>query len=370
THAVKLYAQSNTNPNLEYVMTLTDQFADDAPITALVQVQPIATASGNPAVQSVNLFGDGGSLDTAFSLANLTSTGSLGNVTVRGSGGLGNVTAPNIIGNISVLKGGITGIIQTTGIRIDPITGTETAVNADLGQLLYKNGKVTGVTTISSKLAISGQIISRGDLISSITAGGGFSGVIAAQGNIGAILRDSNGDAITKSGKLTRFGGISITGNDSGQIIALGNIFGDITVKGQLTGRIAAKGATVSGIDSSRTGILGNIKVKSAFSATAAVVSGGIIGDTAGKTTFSCGAASGYLAANGAINASKKVSASDIFQNSQGSANGAMIDAVFTDGSVALQISSGPAGPAALGLIESDLNALQISGGSLAGTTP
>ena len=165
-----------------------------------------------------------------------------------------------------MLKGGITGIIQTTGIWIDPIKGLETAVNADLGQLLYKNGKVVGVTTISSKLAISGQIISRGDLISSITAGAGFSGVIAAQGNIGAILQDADGDVITTNGQLTRFGGITITGNDSGQIIALGKIFCDLSIKGQLTGRIAANGAAVSGIDSSRSGILGNIKVKSAFS--------------------------------------------------------------------------------------------------------
>ncbi len=372
THVVKLYVQSNANSNLEYAMTLTDQIADNAPITALIQVQPIATASGNPAVQSVNLFGDGGSLDTVFSLANLTSTGSLGDVTVRGSAGLGNVTAPNIIGNISVLKGGITGIIQTTGIWIDPITGTETAVNADLGQLLYKNGKVVGVTTISSKLAITGQIISRGDLISSITAGAGFSGVIAAQGNIGAILQDADGDVITTNGQLTRFGGITITGNDSGQIIALGNIFCDLSIKGQLTGRIAANGAAVSGIDSSRSGILGNIKVKSAFSSTAAVVSGGVIGDTAGKTTFSCGAANGYLAANGTINLAKsvKISATDVFQNSAGDANGAAINAVFTDGSAALEISSGPAGMTALGLIESDLSTLQISGGSLTGTTP
>ena len=369
-HSVRLYAQSNPNSNLEYVMTLTDQIADGAPMTAIVRVQPTATGNGNPALQSVNLFGDGGSLDTVFSLANLTSTGALGDVTVRGFAGLGNVTAPNIIGNINVVKGGITGTIQTTGIRIDPFTGAETAVNADLGQLIIKNGKVVGITTISSKLAITGQIISRGDLISSITTGGALSGVIAAQGNIGAVLTDSEGNAITKNGKLTRFGGITIKGNDSGEIIALGNIFGNLTINGQLTGRIAAKGAAVSGLDSSRSGILGNIKVTSAFSATAAVVSGGVIGDAAGRTTFSCGAANGCLAADGSINLAKKVPASNVFANSQGTANGAAIDAVFTDASVPLQISNGAAGLTALVLIGSDLNALQISDGSLAGTTP
>jgi hypothetical protein len=369
-HAVRLYAQSNPNSNLEYVMTLTDQIADGAPITAIVQLQPSTTAKGNPAVQSVNLFGDGGALDTVYSLANLTSTGSLGDVTVRGAAGLGNVTAPNIIGNIRVIKGGITGTIQTTGIRIDPITGSETTVNADLGQLHYKNGKVTGITTISSKLAITGQIISRGDLVSSINSGAGFSGVIAAQGNIGAILSDSDGNAVTKNGQLTRFGGITVKGNDSGEIIALGNMFGNLAINGQLTGRIAVKGADVSGLDSSRTGILGNTRVKSAFSATAAIVSGGVIGDATGKTTFSCGAANGYLAANGTINLAKKVPASNVFANSQGTANGGAIDAVFTDASAALQISNGPAGMIALGLMESDLNALQISDGGLTGTTP
>jgi len=372
THTVRLYAQSNTNSNLEYVMTLTDQIADNSPVTALVQVQPSATASGTPVVQSVNLFGDGGSLDTVFSLANLTSTGSLSDVTVRGGAGLGNVTAASIIGNINVLKGGITGIIQTTGIRIDPITGTETAVNADLGQLLYKKGKIVGVTTITAKLAITGEIVSRGDLISLINSGAGFSGVIAAQGNIGAVLRDANGDAVVKGGKLTRFGGITTKGNDDGQIIALGNIIGDLSIGGQLTGRIAAQGSPIAGLDGSRIGIIGNIKVKSSFSAAAAVISGGVIGDTAAKTTFTCKGANGYLAADGAISTAKsvKIPAANKFDNSQGTLNGAAIDAVFTDGSAPLQISSGPAGMTALGLIGSDLNALQISGGSLTGTTP
>jgi hypothetical protein len=313
------------------------------------------------------LFGDGGSLDTAFSLANLTSTGSLGNVTVRGQAGLGNITAPNIIGNISVVNGGITGTIQTTGIRIDPVTGIETTVSADLGQLVYKKGKVSGVTTIFAKSGISGQIISRGDLISSVSAAS-LSGVIAAQGNIGAILRDANGDAILKGGKLTRFGGITIGGLDSGQIIALGNIFSDVSIKGQLTGRIAAHGAAVSGLDAPRNGILGNVKAKSMANA-AAVISGGIIGDAAGKTTVNCGSVNGFLAAFGTINA-KKVAAGHAFPSAQSDANGAVINAIFTDGSVPLQISNGPSGLTALGLIESDLNALQISGGSLTGTTP
>jgi hypothetical protein len=367
THAVRLYAQSNTNPNLEYVMTLTDQIADKAPITALVQVQPLAAASGNPKIQSVSLVGDGGSLDTVFSLANLTSTGPLGSIIVRGSAGLGNVTAPNIFGNINTVSGGITGIIQTTGIRIDPITGAETTVSADLGKL--KNGSVS---SISAKLAISGKIISRGDLISSVTTSGAFTGVIAAQGNIGAILRNSSGNAVTTAGKLTRFGGIAVAGNDTGQIIALGNIFSDVTINGQLTGRIAAQGAAVQGVAATRIGILGSTRVQSTFSATAAVVSGGAIGDAAGGTNFSCGTANGFLAANGIIKIAPSVvvSASKVFQNSQSNANGAVINAVFTDGSAALQIESGLAGLVELGLIQTDLGAIHNSGGSLTGTTP
>jgi len=70
------------------------------------------------------------------------------------------------------------------------------------------------------------------------------------------------------------------------------------------------------------------------------------------------------------INLAKKISASHVFQNSQGSANGAVIDAVFTDESEPLQISGDSGGMTALGLIESDLSALQVSGGSLTGTIP
>jgi len=109
---------------------------------------------------------------------------------------------------------------------------------------------------------------------------------------------------------------------------------------------------------------------KSGWVTTAVVVSGGVIGDAAGKTKFSCGTANGYLAANETINLAKKISASHVFQNSQGSANGAVIDAVFTDESEPLQISGDSGGMTALGLIESDLSALQVSGGSLTGTIP
>jgi hypothetical protein len=291
---------------------------------------------------------------------------------VRGPAGLGNLTASGIFGNINVISGSITGTIQTTGIRIDPLTGDQTTVNADIGQFTYdKNGAIDGVTVISAKLGISGRIISRGNLISAVSART-FSGVIAVQGDIGVNLTESVSPAIAgPASPLTRFGGISIGGNDSGQIIALGNLFGDLTITGTLSGRIAVQGQAISGLDAGRDGILGNVRLRK-ITSTAAVISGGLIGDVAGGTAFkSSPIKSGILAADGGINFAKgaKVAAGNLFANSLGTPNGAAIDAIFTDESSPLQFDTGGT-LAGLALIETDLGGIAISDGSLSGTTP
>jgi len=298
----------------------------------------------------------------------------LGDITIRGTAtvGLGNITAPSIFGNINVTRVGITGIIQTTGIRIDPFTGVQSTVNANLGRLvLNPRGQVTGVTSIVSALAITGQIISRGDLISSITTRGAFTGVIAAQGNIGAVLRNNNGAVVTTSaGAMTRYGGITV-GADSGQIIALGNILCNLTIGGALTGRIVAEGASMLGVAATRIGILGSITIKGTLETSAAIISGGSIGDVLNKTFVSWKKATGFLASLGAMNILKgsTIAAANVFANAQGTANGQAISAIFTNALQALAFDTG-GNLQGLALIRSDLNSLTPGVGGLGGTTP
>ena len=357
TGSVKLYAHDNTSLNLQLVMTLNDQLNDNAPITAYVQLVPSLTKNASPLVQSLAFIGNGAAVNSLVSIANLTSTGSLGNITVGGAAGLGNVTATSVFGNINVTSGGIYGIIQTTA--------------GDLGSATFgTNGAIIGVTTIFSQGAITGQIISRGSLISSVKTNGAFSGVIAAQGDIGLILKDGSGLPVTNvSGALLRFGGISIKGNDSGKIVTLGNLLGDVVIGGTMTGRIAVAGQSITGLASTRFGIMGNITVKS-FAASAAIVSDGQMGDAASKTVISLGSAKGFLAAAGSINlkTGSKIPAANVFQNVSG-ANQSALNAIFTDESDLLAFDTG-GNLVGLGLIETDLAGLHISGGSLTGTTP
>ena len=349
TGSVKLYAHDNTSLNLQLVMTLNDQLNDNAPITAYVQIVPALAKKSNPLISNLAFVGSGAAVNSLVSIANLTSTGSLGNITVGGTAGLGNVTATSIFGNINVTSGGIYGTIQAT--------------IGDLGSATFGAGDaITGVTTIFSQGAINGQIISRGNLISSVKTNGAFSGVIAAQGDLGLILQDGSGLPVTNaSGALIRYGGISIKGNDSGKIIALGNIFGDVNIGGTMTGRIAAEGQTIANLAATRFGIMGNITVKT-FATGAAIVSGGLMGDAVSKTVISLGSAKGFLAAVGSINlkTGSKVPAANLFQNASGM-NLSVLNTIFT---AALSFDSG-GNLAGLGLIKTDLASLDISGGKL-----
>jgi hypothetical protein len=365
TGSVRLYANDNTSLDLQLVMTLTDPLNDNAPVTAYVQIDPSLVRNVNPLIQSLAFIGAGASVNTTLSIASITSTGPLGSITITaaagatvgGFAGLGSITATSIVGSINVTKAGIYGTIQTT--------------EGDLGATIFRtNGTIAGVTTISAHGAITGQIISRGNLVSLVKTNGDFTGVIAAQGDIGAVLRDGAGNAVTSSsGALSRFGGISISGNDSGEIIALGNIFGDVTTGKTLTGRIAAEGQTVGGLAAARLGILGKVTIKS-FAAKAAIVSGGLMGDATGKTLVTLGSPNGFLAAVGGINLKKgtKIPAGNLFQNVSGP-NLSAINAIFTNASAPLAFDTG-GNLAGLGLIETDLLGLGVSGGSLTGTTP
>src|SRR5262249_46848441 len=143
-------------------------------------------------IQRIDLFGDGGSLSTQQPVAKaITSTGPLGDVTLKGANGLGDLTAPNVIGNLNITNGPIFGTVQTTGQRTDPITRVVTIGLADFGRALKDpTGKITGVTTINTGGGITGQLVSRGNLISQVT-GKAIIGTVAAQGDIGVIQTDA-----------------------------------------------------------------------------------------------------------------------------------------------------------------------------------
>ena len=366
-HNVQVFAQCNSDFSLEYVMTLTDELNDGMSISGKINIIPGKV----PTVSSIAFAGDGASVDSRFDVANISSTGSLGDITVRGKVGLGNVTASGIFGSINVLAGAITGVIQTTGIRTDPLTGAQTEADADIGQFTYdKTGAVNGVTTISAKLGITGQIICRGNLISSVSAKA-LSGIIAVQGDIGVwYVPVTPASTRASSTQPVRYGGINIGGNDSGQIIALGNAFGDITVTGTFSGRIAVQGNETTAPGAGRDGILGNVRLGK-FTSSAAVISGGLIGDAAGGTAFNSKIKAGFLAADGDITLAKgmKVPAADLFADESGTSNGAVIDAIFTDSSLPLSFDTG--GPLkGLGLIETDLTNIGVTGGDLTGTIP
>jgi hypothetical protein len=230
------------------------------------------------------------------------------------------------------VNGPISGTIQTTGVWTNMTTGQTSSIPADFGRVINGGGapSVTTVTTAPGA-GISGKIISRGNLFSQINSGGGISGVIATQGDVGGIQYAPNG-------KLARFGGIQTTGALSGEVVALGNIFGDINIAGNLNGRVAANGRSFPLLPT--RGILGNINVGGTIgtpTTSAAIVSRGEIGDSTlgtGVKMTNKGAIYGMLAAEGpttVINAGS-TSAAYIFSNVpdvSGNPDAAAIDAIF-----------------------------------------
>src|SRR5262249_21075365 len=216
-------------------------------VNALVYVVPTLVQGrlGTSVIQSILLHGDGGSIRTqqyiagqltgpGITFAGISSTGPLGDLLLQNTLGVSNVTAPSIFGSI-IAHGDITGTIQTTGIRTDPITCLTSNVGADLGNVYIAtppNGRpFVTVTTIDTTGALTGRIISRGKLLSQVAVQR-ITGVVAAQGDIG-----------TTVGSI-RLGGIVANGDVSGQIMTLGTINGDLVIHGGLRGgRIAAKGS-------------------------------------------------------------------------------------------------------------------------------
>jgi hypothetical protein len=240
----------------------------------------VPSAGAPSTIQTINLTGAGGSIQTAQFIASaITSTGALGDLILQASQGIAaNITAPSFFGNIDAPNGPISGIIQSTA--------------GNIGMTFLTNGTITGVTSIQTPHGLSGEIISAGDLISQVTVGSQFTGDIAAGGNIGYL----------DSSTLNRFGGLSVNGGFYGDAVALGNIFGDSSIHGGLHGRIAAQGAP-DVLGSGRQGIIGNIAISGGLDSNAAIVSGGELGDNGLNTGLfiNSGTVKAILAAVGSI---------------------------------------------------------------------
>ena len=63
-HKVNFYAESDGDPDLDFVAAFTDQVADNASVTALLQLQTSARGENTQAIQSLVFQGDGASIHT------------------------------------------------------------------------------------------------------------------------------------------------------------------------------------------------------------------------------------------------------------------------------------------------------------------
>ncbi|MHB1559304.1 MAG: beta strand repeat-containing protein, partial [Isosphaeraceae bacterium] len=309
------------------VVTLSN--AARGAVTALVTLMAPGDSGGNSqdsVVQAIDLYGDGGSIQSALPFATtstITSTGPLGDLLVQGPL-TANVTAPSIFGSIIPQGGAITGTIQTTGIRTDPITGLTSQVPADLGRVYVDTTGRTPILTStivrSSGHGLSGRIISRGNLLSQVVSDGGISGVIAVQGNIGTTFTYPSGQVV----RINSGSSPSVLSNGpfSGQMIVLGNIIGDVTLNGGMRdGRIAVQGS-----------ILGNLTIHGVLDLDSALVAGGSIGSTSYGTTLSIDNIQGIVAAVGSINAGKVNANHALDYQANDTLDESVIDAIFSQG--------------------------------------
>ena len=189
---VVLSVQSVTSANSKLkANSVTPSNPERGAVTAMVRYVGALDKyrqTANSLLQSIDLLGDGGSIETKAKVSltfSITSAGPLGDVSLLKSQSLFNLTAPGIFGSLRI-GGGITGVVQTTGIRIDPITLQTSSVSADFGRIYVDTSHGTPVVTSTQIMArgLSGKLVSRGNLISGIfTSAGVFTGDIDVQGD-------------------------------------------------------------------------------------------------------------------------------------------------------------------------------------------
>ena len=283
-------------------------------------------------VQTLDLRGDGSSfVSNLFVARSITSTGALGNASVNQVLGIVDLSAPSIFGNVSTY-GPISGLVQTTGIRVDPVAGTASTASADFGRVYVTtsaNGSLAVTSTTiqtdangrppaSIGAGIMGRLIVRGNLLSKVVADGGINGTIAVEGDIGAF------STLLSIASPTRVGGIATDYSPTtGKIIGLGRFIGDLSLLGGLLsgGTVAIRGS-----------ILGNSLING-IGANTILVSGGTIGDAALGTAIAFTSNQGIIAAKGAIaNKNNTITTPGYYFNNVGNnADGNVIDALFAD---------------------------------------
>jgi hypothetical protein len=165
---------------------------------------------------------------------------------------LQSITAPSIEGTIDLYGGKLVGTIQTT-----------------VGDL----GSADGSNRIDDfQMTSTAQIISRGNLFSSVSLTGNLTGTIAAQANIA-------GDILV-SGK----------GNSTGSVIAFGALTAPVTIAGSFSGQMAAGGTA---------GIQGDVAVDKGILKGGSIVSSGNIGDLVNGTALTSEFVRGLVVADG-----------------------------------------------------------------------
>ena len=197
----------------------------------------------NNVITDLQLTGDLASVMTGMPVGNVVSDGVLGNLLLKAgrAQSLQSLTAPSIAGNVNLFGGTLTGVMQTTGVRIDGTTGATRIVPADLGT-------ITGhtATVLRANLGTGAMIVSRGNLLSHVQVDGPLLGTIAAAGDIGQ----------------QHVSGISVgRGRSTGQVLALGNVLGDVTIVGPFTGTVSARGQDDSAEGVDAQGVLGTVRV-------------------------------------------------------------------------------------------------------------
>ena len=311
--------------------------ADTALITVALGHYVFSPTTTSSIIQSINLRGDGGSfVSTQWVAKSITSTGALGDVSINVPSGMMDVSAPSIFGNLSTY-GAIVGVVETTGVRVDPITGTTSTTTTDLGRAYVATG-VNGVPYVTSTsitsdavgrpapifgAGITGRIFSRGNLISRVLANGGISGIIAAQGDVGA------NSTLLSTTNPTQVGGISTDYSaDSGQIVVLGRFLGDLNLLG---------GLTVKGAIAVRGSMLGNTAINGLAVGTS-LISGGSIGNPAQGKALAFTSNQGIISARGSVTNKYNVPAAPGYMSSNDATapdgiDAHVIDAIFADAS-------------------------------------
>jgi hypothetical protein len=309
TNGAIVTGAASTGPAARYVLT---------PTTLIIKAGSLNVNAGETfrvpfadlASQQVQFFIDTSTTNGRFDNKDIDFV--VQGVSTANSSGTGNTTQPS-----NVARGSVEALITAA-----ETFNNQNILKSEVIQNIFLQGDGGSMTTfqpIGNTSTLPVQC--RGNLISLINPSGNLTGLVAAQGNIGAAFTPS-------TGKPVRVGGVTVGNPNSGktlngQLLSLGSIIGDVTINGGLVGgRIAA-----------RNSILGNVTIVGTIDSNSALVSGGSIGSTAYGTKFNSGNISGIVAAVGPINVGTigTTNTARLYKQND-MTDAAVIDSVFSQG--------------------------------------